>query len=175
MQNSLWNVHTYLYCRKVKSVTEILLISLFLYLFLFLFFHFSFFFFYSLWLIVLLSPLWSPHVCLVSVFGLFTSIGLACRNFFKIMIHSCLEMLGMYGVTWFPLKSYIRTKSKWVKKKKKTQEEEEEIQIKPRGLKTKKKMLLCILILNWKKRLIILDQVCKACSHVSRLMSFNAF
>lgn len=119
MQNSLWNVHTYLYCRKVKSVTEILLISFFLYFFLFLFFHFSFFFFYSLWLIVLLSPLWSPHVCLVSVFGLFTSIGLACRNFFKIMIHSCLEMLGMYGVTWFPLKSYIRTKSKWVKKKKK--------------------------------------------------------
>lgn len=36
-------------------------------------------------------------------------------------------------------------------------------------------MLLCILILNWKKRLIILDQVCKACLHVSRLMSFNAF
>lgn len=26
----------------------------------------------------------------------------------------------MYGVTWFPLKSYIRTKSKWVKKKKNT-------------------------------------------------------
>jgi len=63
-------------------------------------------------------------------------------------------MFGMYGVTWFPLKSYIRTKSKWVKKKKKIIHTN---QIK----RIKSKRNVCILILNWKKCLTILDSFIK--------------
>lgn len=111
MQNSLWNVHTYLYCRKVKchwNLTDFFFCS---------FFFIIFSFFYFVWLIVHLCV--SPS-CWFVCFS-FRSIyqhQLSCRNF-KIIIHSCLEMLGMYGVTWFPLKSNIRTKSKWVKNKQK--------------------------------------------------------
>lgn len=92
-------------------VTEISPISFFFFLFLF---HFIIFFTCNdLYFCCLLciSSRWS-----VSVFGLITSIDLLVEMF-RIITHSCLEMLGMYGVTWFPQKSHIRTKSKWVKNK----------------------------------------------------------
>lgn len=60
--------------------------------------------------------LFCRHLGVCFSFRSFYQHQLARRNL-KIIIHSCLEKLGMYGVTWFPLKSYIRTKSKWVKKK----------------------------------------------------------
>ena len=103
MQNSLWNVHTYLYCRKVKCHWNSFL-------------SFSFCTCYDL--LFCCRPCVSPSCCLFqfSVF-FFTSIGYLVEML-KIGAHSRLKMLGMYGVTWFPLKSYIRTKSKWVKNKK---------------------------------------------------------
>lgn len=126
------------------SVTEILLISFFI------LFSFLSFFFTCNDALISCHLCVCPHVCLfvclfASVFGLFPSIG-CLVEIVKIIIHSCLERFGMYGVTRFPLKSYIRTKSKWVKnkQKKKRYKSNQEDQ-------TKQKCL-CILILNWKKR-----------------------
>lgn len=84
------------------------------YCFLFSFFLFFFFVLVTTYCSVVTSVF--PSCLFVFSFRSVYQHRLACRNF-KIIIHSCLEMLGMYGVTWFPLKSYIRTKSKWVKKK----------------------------------------------------------
>lgn len=133
------------------SVTEILLIS---------FFKSFFFSFFVIFFFTCNDLLFSCHLC-VSPSCLFVCFSfrsiyqhqLSCRNF-KIIIHSCLETLGMYGVTWFPLKSYIRTKSKWVEKQTKKRIGYKSNQ---RREKAKGKCLCASWYWTGKKRLFILD------------------
>lgn len=85
-------------------------------------------------------------------------------------------MLGMYGVTWFPLKSYIRTKSKWVKKKNPKRRDTNQT----KRIKSKKNVSVHPDI-ELEKTSRRLGLGYKAClhflppPHTSCLMSFNAF
>ena len=153
MQNSLWNVHTYLYCRKVKCHWNLIVFFLKK-----IFFPLLSFFPHALMTLLFSCHLQVPpsrllvclFVCLFVCFS-FRSVyqhRLARRNVLRSSHNSRLEMLGMYGVTWFfffflPLKIIHPYKIKVSKKQKeRTKKPKKEIDTnQTKRIKSKKKCL----------------------------------